>query len=173
MRRYRKRSIFQNRIDCSEHALIFSYAPHTWNEESVRPRGKKQLKYHGFRYTNMIGKAWMTMKAALTFKCINLKKPTKIKRESPSLGGCFMRLLPRFVNAFFFPFITKTSQSHNSQLSITQTIGKVSPRLCVARLCRWSERSRPKRQLVFHVFLFLLKLILFSFPCIKRPIFPW
>ena len=31
-------------------------------------------EYHGFRYTNMIGKARMSMKAALTFMCINLKK---------------------------------------------------------------------------------------------------
>ena len=50
-------------------------------------------EYHGFRYTNMIGKARMTMKAALTFMCINLKKLAKILAENPSLSGCFMRLL--------------------------------------------------------------------------------
>ena len=46
-------------------------------------------EYHGFRYTNMIGKARMTMKAALTFMCINLKKLAKIKGGSPSLSSCF------------------------------------------------------------------------------------
>ncbi len=46
-------------------------------------------EYHGFRYTNMIGKAQMTMKAALTFACINLKKLAKIKGGNPSLSGCF------------------------------------------------------------------------------------
>ena len=46
-------------------------------------------EYHGFRYTNMIGKARMTMKAALTFMCINLKKLARIKGGSPSLSGCF------------------------------------------------------------------------------------
>jgi len=54
---------------------------------------KKGKEYHGFRYTNMIGKARMTMKAALTFMCINLKKLAKILAENPSLSGCFMRLL--------------------------------------------------------------------------------
>ena len=50
-------------------------------------------EYHGFRYTNMIGKARMTMKAALTFTCMNLKKLAKIKGGNPSLSGCFRRFL--------------------------------------------------------------------------------
>ncbi len=36
---------------------------------------------HGFRYTQMYGKARMTMKAALTFACMNLKKLAKIQHE--------------------------------------------------------------------------------------------
>ena len=38
---------------------------------------------HGFRYTQYKGKAWMEMKAGLTFACMNLKKLAKIlaKRE--------------------------------------------------------------------------------------------
>ena len=36
---------------------------------------------HGFRYTQMYGKARMTMKVALTFACMNLKKLAKIKQE--------------------------------------------------------------------------------------------
>ncbi len=36
---------------------------------------------HGFRYTQMYGKARMEMKAALTFACMNLKKLAKIKHE--------------------------------------------------------------------------------------------
>jgi hypothetical protein len=35
----------------------------------------------------MIGKARMSMKAALTFMCINLKKLAKIKGGNPSLSG--------------------------------------------------------------------------------------
>ena len=41
----------------------------------------------------MIGKARMTMKATLTFTCINLKKLAKLKGENPSLSGSFSHLL--------------------------------------------------------------------------------
>ena len=34
---------------------------------------------HGFRYTQMYGKARMEMKAGLTFACMNLKKLAKMK----------------------------------------------------------------------------------------------
>lgn len=34
---------------------------------------------HGFRYTQMFGKARMEMKAGLTFACMNLKKLARIK----------------------------------------------------------------------------------------------
>ena len=50
-------------------------------------------EYHGFRYTNMIGKARMTMKAALTFSCINLKKLARKMGGNPSHFGQFKRLL--------------------------------------------------------------------------------
>ena len=50
-------------------------------------------EYHGCRYTNMIGKARMTMKAALTFTCINLKKLAKIKGNNPSFSGLLYRFL--------------------------------------------------------------------------------
>ena len=36
---------------------------------------------HGFRYTQMVGKARMEMKAGLTFACMNLKKLAKIKAK--------------------------------------------------------------------------------------------
>ena len=50
-------------------------------------------EYHGFRYTNMIGKARMTMKAALTFTCINLKKLARIMGGNPSHSGQFKSML--------------------------------------------------------------------------------
>ena len=50
-------------------------------------------EYHGFRYTNMIGKARMTMKAALTFTCINLKKLARVMGGNPSHSGQFMHIL--------------------------------------------------------------------------------
>ena len=43
---------------------------------------------HGFRYTNMIGKARMTMKVGLTFACLNLKKLANILwRNGGRYGG--------------------------------------------------------------------------------------
>ena len=57
-------------------------------------------EYHGFRYTNMIGKARMTMKAALTFTCINLKKLAKTLGKSPSNHGVFSLF------SFLFTMIT-------------------------------------------------------------------
>ncbi len=49
-------------------------------------------EYHGFRYTNMIGKARMTMKTALTFTCINLKKLARILGGNPLISCDFGRL---------------------------------------------------------------------------------
>ena len=45
---------------------------------------------HGFRYTQLFGKARMEMKAALTFLCLNLKKLAKKRwktRENPALDA--------------------------------------------------------------------------------------
>lgn len=36
---------------------------------------------HGFRYTQMYGRARMEMKVGLTFACMNLKKPAKMKQR--------------------------------------------------------------------------------------------
>ena len=36
---------------------------------------------HGFRYTQMYGKARMKMKVALTFACMNLKKLAKMQQS--------------------------------------------------------------------------------------------
>ena len=41
---------------------------------------------HGFRYTQMYGKARMAMKVGLTFACLNLKKLAKILNKR---GLCF------------------------------------------------------------------------------------
>lgn len=43
---------------------------------------------HGFRYTQMIGKARMEMKAGLTFACMNLKKLAKMKQSQWEKGLC-------------------------------------------------------------------------------------
>lgn len=53
-------------------------------------------EYHGFRYTQYIGKARMNMKAGLTFACMNLKKLAKImtiREERNSLSEHFLGFL--------------------------------------------------------------------------------
>lgn len=53
-------------------------------------------EHHGMRYTQMIGKAKMSMKVGLTFACMNMKKLVKIMdkrlREDPDNARFFMNL---------------------------------------------------------------------------------
>ena len=42
---------------------------------------------HGFRYTQMVGKARMEMKVGLTFACMNLKKLARIKQRMGLIGS--------------------------------------------------------------------------------------
>lgn len=48
---------------------------------------------HGFRYTQMIGKARMEMKVGLTFACLNLKKLAKMKQRLGLMGKSFCSLI--------------------------------------------------------------------------------
>ena len=43
---------------------------------------------HGFRYTQLVGKARMEMKVGLTFACMNLKKLARILRRREEKGMC-------------------------------------------------------------------------------------
>lgn len=60
---------------------------------------------HGFRYTNMIGKARMEMKVGLTFACLNLKKLARIlwKRGGGNGGTRFSA----FFRRFFEPILSR------------------------------------------------------------------
>ena len=50
---------------------------------------------HGFRYTQMYGKARMEMKVGLTYACLNLKKLAKMLQRTSGIGG-LNRLLSLF-----------------------------------------------------------------------------
>lgn len=54
---------------------------------------------HGFRYTQMFGKARMEMKVGLTFACMNLKKLARIKARRGLLGEA-----PSFKNSILYAF---------------------------------------------------------------------
>lgn len=53
---------------------------------------------HGFRYTQLIGKARMEMKVGLTFACMNLKKLAKIKQRMGLLKDSFLYLYRLILN---------------------------------------------------------------------------
>ena len=60
---------------------------------------------HGFRYTQMFGKARMEMKVGLTFACMNLKKLAKMKgKKGPIELGSAMH---KFKYTVFAPKIRK------------------------------------------------------------------
>ena len=60
-------------------------------------------EHHGMRYTQMIGKAKMSMKVGLTFACMNMKKLVRIMdkrfREDPDNARFFMNLrkMPAYI----------------------------------------------------------------------------
>lgn len=53
---------------------------------------------HGFRYTQMYGKARMEMKVGLTYLCMNLKKLAKMKQKLGVLDEWFTTFAENFVN---------------------------------------------------------------------------
>ena len=57
-------------------------------------------EHHGFRYTQMIGKARMEMKVGLTYACLNLKKLAKMKHQRELLNS-----VVSWLNSFWVPKI--------------------------------------------------------------------
>ena len=65
---------------------------YTKRKETIERLFGSAKELHGFRYTQMIGKARMDMKAGLTFACMNLKKLARMMIK----GGLLDRLSPHF-----------------------------------------------------------------------------
>ena len=63
-------------------------------------------EYHGFRYTNMIGKTKMEMKVSLTFACLNLKKLAKILDKKGTIRSAFFSVCRFFA---YFPSLYNKS----------------------------------------------------------------
>jgi transposase len=59
-------------------------------------------EHHGFRYTQMIGKAKMEMKVGLTFACLNLKKLAKILDKQREKTAIFQYISWFFINSHIF-----------------------------------------------------------------------
>jgi hypothetical protein len=97
---------------------------HIWDDyleicEDIRcTRGNKELykkrketierlfgtakEHHGFRYTQMVGKAKMEMKVGLTFACLNLKKLAKILDKRQGYADLLLDLFDILLNFLYF-----------------------------------------------------------------------
>ena len=95
---------------------------HTRGNKELYDRRKETIErlfgtakeFHGFRYTNMIGKARMDMKVGLTFACLNLKKLAKIlwkQGKDSSSTHHFLNVLNRFCT--FSPFFEILLTNYN------------------------------------------------------------
>ena len=59
-------------------------------------------EHHGFRYTQMVGKAKMEMKVGLTFACLNLKKLAKILDRRQGYTDFLRDLFDILLNSLYF-----------------------------------------------------------------------
>ena len=75
-------------------------AEYKQRKETIERQFGSAKEYHSFRYTNMIGKAKMSVKAALTFACLNMKKLAKLLDRLDGDGGKF----PPFTKEFALLF---------------------------------------------------------------------
>lgn len=95
------RHIWENYIEICEDIrhICGSKELYDKRKETIERLFGTAKEFHGFRYTNMIGKARMDMKVGLTFACLNLKKLATILWKSNGEGSCFSRFL-HFFNRF-------------------------------------------------------------------------
>ena len=100
------RHIWENYIEICEDLR------HTEGNKDLYDKRKETIErifgtakeHHGFRYTQLIGKARMEMKVGLTYACLNLKKLANmlyLKREKESLSSHFFSI---FFSLFNFKY---------------------------------------------------------------------
>ena len=96
------RHIWQEYIDYSEWYRLTEEgkAQYKLRKETIERQFGSAKEYHSFRYTNMIGKAKMSMKAALTFACLNMKKLAKLLDRLEGDGGGLPPFTERFALLF-------------------------------------------------------------------------
>ena len=96
------RHIWKEYIDyCERYRLSKAgKAAYKQRKETIERQFGSAKEYHSFRYTNMIGKAKMSMKAALTFACVNMKKLAKLLDRLDNNGGDFSPINKEFTLLF-------------------------------------------------------------------------
>ena len=112
------RHIWQEYIDYCEWYRLSKAGKSEYKQrkETIERQFGSAKEYHSFRYTNMIGKAKMSMKAALAFACLNMKKLAKLLDRLDKNGGNFPPFTKIFIILFeksinFRKNIEKTSKS--------------------------------------------------------------
>ena len=75
------RHIWQDYLDICENYRLTPQGKEEYRrrKETIERQFGSAKEYHNFRFTNMIGRAKMDMKAALTFACLNMKKLALLK----------------------------------------------------------------------------------------------
>ena len=96
------RHIWQEYIDYCEWYRLTKEgkAEYKQRKETIERQFGSAKEYHSFRYTNMIGKAKMSMKSALTFACLNMKKLAKLLDRLDKNGGNFPPISKEFTSLF-------------------------------------------------------------------------
>ena len=84
---------------------------HTIGNKEIYEKRKETIErlfgtakeHHGFRYTQMIGKAKMEMKVSLTFACLNLKKLANMldmRDKNPRIKAIFCKIIANIEKTF-------------------------------------------------------------------------
>ena len=97
---------------------------HTGDNKELYDKRKETIErlfgsakeFHGFRYTNMIGKARMEMKVGLTFACLNLKKLARILWKKNEENSTLSSLCSRFL--VFLSFFSPLPQKQNKTTAL-------------------------------------------------------
>lgn len=112
------RHIWQGYIDYCEWYRLTEEGKTEYKQrkETIERQFGSAKEYHSFRYTNMVGKAKMSMKAALTFTCLNMKKLAKLLDRLDHNGGGIPPILDKFT-LFFEKLIILRMQTEKAPIN--------------------------------------------------------
>ena len=98
------RHIWENYIEICEDIRYTEGSKELYNKrkETIERLFGTAKEHHGFRYTQMIGKARMDMKVGLTYACLNLKKLANMLHSRAKLYGDSSSFLSLLLDFFRF-----------------------------------------------------------------------
>ena len=101
------RHIWENYIEICEDIRYTEGSKELYNKrkETIERLFGTAKEHHGFRYTQMIGKARMDMKVGLTYACLNLKKLANMLHSRAKLYGDSSSFLSLLLDFFRFRLV--------------------------------------------------------------------